>query len=187
MKRHTRKENAARKRTSDEIKIIDGIPVEVGPPENIAIAQRQRAAIRKQLERMAKSGDPWAMKKAEKWAWIARERKVRPFWISALADVNPNGNVYRGLFTKTTRGWFGHMAEFPSIIAAGKDLEHASKSLAKELTEHLKAVDEICDENQSADGIIVGLSDRGKPVIWIGRHPIKKSATESKISRRPRE
>jgi len=61
------------------------------------------------------------------------------------------------------------MAEFPDLVTTGKTLKLATKALAKKLMVHCAAIDQLCDANQNANGIIVGLSREGQPVIWIGR------------------
>jgi hypothetical protein len=156
-----------RKFAAGEIVKIDGIPVHVGPRGDPA--QRQRKAIRKQLKRMANSDDPWTRKKATKWAWLARQRRVVPFWKRAMWDVNSHGNVYHGLFAKGKKGWKGIVAEFPSIVATEKALRLASISLAAKLKAHCRLVDGQCEANLNAGGVIVGLRPDGRTAIWIGQ------------------
>ena len=167
MKKNNRKSTYDRLVASGEIVLIDNIPVRV-PRGDFQAAEKQRSQIRKQLARMAKSDDPWARRKAAKWAHLGTPKKRRPFWRKALEDVNPNGNVYRGLFTKTKNGWFGRIAEITKIVAAGPSLARATKSLASELKAHLRAIDTLCDENQKTDGVIVGFRPDGQVAIWIG-------------------
>ena len=184
MKNADRESKCNRQETDGEITYFEGIPIQV-VRGNEAAAEKQRMAIRKQIEKMRRSGDPWAMKKAEKWAWVARERKVKPFWVRALADVNPHGNIYRGLFTKTTKGWFGRVAEFPKIVAAQPSLKRATESLSIELREHLKSVDVLCDENQAANGTIIGMRSDGRATVWILPLTVKNKAQKSKPRSRP--
>ena len=167
-----------------EIVFIDGVPVRVPKGDPVA-AERQRKAIRKQLTGMLKSGDPWKIKKAEKWAWVARKRKrnPQPFWMRALADINPDGNVYRALMSKTAEGWIGTMAEFPCVLATGKTLKITLKLLASELKAHLKTLDAMCDANQKVDGLIVGVRPDGRTAVWIGRRPSDKDVRQTKARR----
>src|SRR5690242_6345957 len=125
--------------TSGDVRMIDGIPVRI-PCGDEAAPQKQRKQIRKQLKAMMESGDPWARQKAEKWAHFARPRKLHPFWKRALADVNPRGNIYLGLLSKTSKGWIGRMAEFPKVVGTGRTLALGTRSLSAQLKAHLKAI-----------------------------------------------
>lgn len=168
MAKTDRKAEYYRQVAAGEIKMIDGIPVYIGPRHDPAIVEQKKTIIRKQLARMAKSKDPWARKKAAKWAGIARPRKVVPFWRRAMTDVNPHGNVYHGLYRKEKDGWHGVVAEFPLLRAWGKTLTSANVALIKKVKAYCEAVDKQIDANQSAGGVIVGLRPDGRVAIWIG-------------------
>ena len=99
----------------------------------------------------------------------ASKRIPRSFWKRALEDVNPRGNTYLGLFSKKDDAWVGRMAEFPDLVATGKTLKLVTKALAKKLMVRCESIDQLCDANQNADGIILGLSPKGQTAIWIGR------------------
>ena len=167
MAKTDRKKEYKRLLATGRIQLIEGIPVRV-PRGDIAAAQKQSAQIRKQLKGMMESGDPWKMKKAKKWAHLVRPRKYRPFWKRALEDVNVGGNIFRGLFTKTKNGWFGRVAEFTKIVAAGPTLTGVTKALASQLKTHLKDLDAQCDDNQKNDGVLVGIRPDGQVAVWIG-------------------